>query len=91
MLIYDSQAMRDFIGIDLAIESVPDATTLLAVGLPAARGDSRPEVTRKQPLTRRICSAVASATQKRIDQRFLNACKVPIRRLNVLLTGCWRE
>ena len=27
--IYDSQAMRDFAGIDLAIESVPDATTLL--------------------------------------------------------------
>ena len=27
--IYDSQAMRDFIDIDLAIESVPDATTLL--------------------------------------------------------------
>ncbi len=27
--IYDSQAMRDFIGIDLAIKSVPDATTLL--------------------------------------------------------------
>ncbi|SEK46236.1 IS5 family transposase [Halomonas daqiaonensis] len=27
--IYDSQAIRDFIGIDLAIESVPDATTLL--------------------------------------------------------------
>ncbi|NOG31689.1 IS5 family transposase [Halomonas sp. TBZ9] len=27
--IYDSQAMRDFIGIDLAVESVPDATTLL--------------------------------------------------------------
>ncbi len=27
--IYDSQAMRDFIGIDLAIERVPDATTLL--------------------------------------------------------------
>jgi IS5 family transposase len=27
--IYDSQAMRDFIGLDLAIESVPDATTLL--------------------------------------------------------------
>ncbi|MBB3233154.1 IS5 family transposase [Halomonas stenophila] len=27
--IYDSQAMRDFVGIDLAIESVPDATTLL--------------------------------------------------------------
>ncbi|MGM0695000.1 MAG: IS5 family transposase [Pseudomonadota bacterium] len=27
--IYDRQAMRDFIGIDLAIESVPDATTLL--------------------------------------------------------------
>ena len=26
--IYDSQSMRDFIGIDLAIESVPDATTL---------------------------------------------------------------
>lgn len=27
--IYDSQSMRDFVGIDLAIESVPDATTLL--------------------------------------------------------------
>jgi IS5 family transposase len=27
--IYDSQAMRDFFGIDLAVESVPDATTLL--------------------------------------------------------------
>lgn len=27
--IYDSQAMRDFIGINLAIESVPVATTLL--------------------------------------------------------------
>ncbi|MFC2993213.1 IS5 family transposase [Halomonas tibetensis] len=27
--IYDSQAMRDFIGINLAIEGVPDATTLL--------------------------------------------------------------
>ena len=27
--IYDSQAMRDFMGIDLAIESVPGATTLL--------------------------------------------------------------
>lgn len=27
--IYDSQAMRDFVSIDLAIESVPDATTLL--------------------------------------------------------------
>lgn len=27
--IYESQAMRDFIGIDLAIESVPEATTLL--------------------------------------------------------------
>ena len=27
--IYDSQAMRDFVGIDLTIESVPDATTLL--------------------------------------------------------------
>jgi len=27
--IYDSQAMRDFVGIDLSIESVPDATTLL--------------------------------------------------------------
>lgn len=27
--IYDSQAMRDLIGIDLAIENVPDATTLL--------------------------------------------------------------
>jgi IS5 family transposase len=27
--IYDSQAMRDFVGIDLARESVPDATTLL--------------------------------------------------------------
>ncbi len=27
--IYDSQAMCDFIGTDLAVESVPDATTLL--------------------------------------------------------------
>ena len=27
--VYDSQALRDFIGIDLARESVPDATTLL--------------------------------------------------------------
>ena len=27
--IYDSQWMRDFVGIDLSIESVPDATTLL--------------------------------------------------------------
>lgn len=27
--IYDSQALRNFVGIDLAIESVPDATTLL--------------------------------------------------------------
>lgn len=27
--IYDSQAMRDFVGVDLSIESVPDATTLL--------------------------------------------------------------
>ena len=27
--IYDSQAMRGFIGIDLSVESVPDATTLL--------------------------------------------------------------
>ncbi len=27
--IYDSQAMREFIGIDLSRESVPDATTLL--------------------------------------------------------------
>src|SRR4051794_34584357 len=27
--IYDSQAMRDFVGVDLSRESVPDATTLL--------------------------------------------------------------
>jgi IS5 family transposase len=27
--IYDSQALRDFVGIDLSRESVPDATTLL--------------------------------------------------------------
>lgn len=27
--IYDIQAMRDFVGIDLSLESVPDATTLL--------------------------------------------------------------
>ncbi len=27
--IYDSQAIRDLIGLDLAIESLPDATTLL--------------------------------------------------------------
>ena len=27
--IYDSQAMREFVGIDLSVEAVPDATTLL--------------------------------------------------------------
>jgi len=27
--IYNSRSMRDFVGIDLAVESVPDATTLL--------------------------------------------------------------
>jgi len=27
--IYDSQALRNFVGVDLAVESVPDATTLL--------------------------------------------------------------
>ena len=27
--IYDSQALRDFVGIDLSVESVPDATTVL--------------------------------------------------------------
>lgn len=27
--VYDSQALRNFVGIDLAVESVPDATTLL--------------------------------------------------------------
>ncbi len=27
--IYDSQSMREFVGIDLAREQVPDATTLL--------------------------------------------------------------
>lgn len=27
--LYDSQALRDFVGIDLSHESVPDATTLL--------------------------------------------------------------
>jgi IS5 family transposase len=27
--LYDSQALRDFVGIDLSRESVPDATTLL--------------------------------------------------------------
>src|SRR5260370_42661321 len=27
--LYDSQALRNFAGIDLAVESVPDATTLL--------------------------------------------------------------
>ena len=29
--IYDSQALRDFVGIDLGVESVPDAMTLLLV------------------------------------------------------------
>ena len=28
--LYDSQAMRTFAGIDLSVEAVPDATTLLA-------------------------------------------------------------
>ena len=27
--LYDSQALRDFVGVDLSRESVPDATTLL--------------------------------------------------------------
>ena len=27
--LYDSQSLRDFVGIDLSRESVPDATTLL--------------------------------------------------------------
>ena len=39
--IYDSQALRDFVGIDLGTESVPDATTLLQLSPPARR--ARPD------------------------------------------------
>ena len=35
--IYDSQAFRAFLGIDLGRESVPDATTLLQLPPPAGR------------------------------------------------------
>ncbi len=35
--IYDSQALRNFVGIDLGRESVPDATTLLELSPPARR------------------------------------------------------
>jgi IS5 family transposase len=35
--LYDSQAMRDFVGIDLSRESVPDATTLLKFRRPRVR------------------------------------------------------
>ena len=51
--LYDSQAMRDFVGIDLAREQVPDATTLLKfrrlleqhdlTGSDACRGQHSPE------------------------------------------------
>lgn len=46
--IYDSQAMRDFVGIDLAIESVPDATTLLRFR----------HLLEKHALTQRICQEI---------------------------------
>ncbi len=36
--IYDSQALRNFVGIDLSRESVPDATTLLGFHLLEANG-----------------------------------------------------
>jgi IS5 family transposase len=35
--LYDSIAMRAFAGIDLAVEDVPDATTLIEVPAPAGR------------------------------------------------------
>jgi hypothetical protein len=35
--LYDSQALRDFVGIDLSRQSVPDATTLLKL-----RGNGQP-------------------------------------------------
>ena len=38
--IYDSQALRDFVGIDLSRESVPDATTLLKFRRLLLDGDS---------------------------------------------------
>lgn len=43
--IHDSQALRNFVGVDLAIESVPDATTLLKFR----------HLLEKQSLTQLIC------------------------------------
>ena len=58
--IYDSQAMRDFIGIDLAIESVPDATTLLRFR----------HLLEKHALTQRIFAEInASLTEQGLFMR----------------------
>ena len=46
--IYDSQSMRHFTGIDLSVESVPDATTLLKV----------PHLLEKHDVTRKIFKQV---------------------------------
>ena len=46
--LYDSQAIRRFVGIDLARENAPDATTLLKVSSPA-----RDEWTHPQRSSRR--------------------------------------
>ena len=48
--IYDSQAMRTFAGIDLSVEAVPDATTLLKFR----------HLLERQELTRRIFEAVGA-------------------------------
>jgi IS5 family transposase len=45
--IYDSQALRDFVGIDLSREAVPDATTLLKFRPPAAGQRPDPIVVRR--------------------------------------------
>ena len=79
--IYDSQAMRDFIGIDLAIESVPDATTLLRfrhlLDMPRPsdlRGDQRPlgrerVSMREGTIVDATIVAAAPSTKNKIKQR----------------------
>ena len=53
--VYDSQALRDFIGIDLAIEAVPDATTLLKFR----------HLLEKQDLTRKIFETINGVLSER--------------------------
>ena len=58
--IYDSQAMRTFAGIDLSVEGVPDATTLLQFR----------HLLERHELTRRICEEVAALlAQKKLTLR----------------------